>query len=333
MTQFVRLPLAALTFSFLLACGSSEASTDPALLNPPDSGLVWVHYSPEEAVATFGRYRVDLTPVVPPPTATPDGEFVTAATSPAGHRVGRIEGRLAIWLAGAASPAYMFPPDTNESDLVATQISDRKEVLLVSGQYSATIYTWLDNELKKAYGPDCLFARVLNARGMIGANTICRLYNSGFTVLSAFSPDNSRSGRFAGETCNVGGRYSSIIAIDDDNEILRTVERRPGGGSVTTVAATGCIVLDDRFAGLPLVWNALRSGLIGGHRAATSGFTIGVITDGVHIGAVNDLLTADAAAEWRILSVTGIGAGASLRCQAISVRDGHTTTLTLVRDD
>lgn len=313
------------------ACGEPPVTPPPGA-ERPDSEQVWFHYSPAEAVAHFGRYHLE--PSVPPPptypTATPDGEFVTGATSSAGHRVGKVAGRFAIWPANQAAPSYMFPADTNESQLAARLINDRLEVALVGPPgFSSVAYIWRGARMQSVY-KGCANVVALNNRGLVGLNTTCQLYNSGFTVASPFDPDTAWSGRFAGQKCGVGGRYSSIRAINDDNEVLKQVERSPGQGPATILLGSGCVDLDRTFPGVGLTWSVLGPVLAGGFRSTGTGFDVGVITDGAQVAAVNDLLDDSSRSEWRVLAITRVNADHTLNASAVSMVDGRVIPVRLL---
>jgi hypothetical protein len=334
--------LLAVMFATLAGCDSNTPPTEtevpPDSVTTPTDSIVAPTYSPAQAVVKFGRYRVDSTPEVVRPTTTPDGDFVAVSTSPSGHRVGKVAARLAVWPADASTPTYMFRADTVEpKPVLSALISDREEVLLVIGTYASdSVYVWRANQLKLAQGRNCKAVTALSARGMIGLNSTCVFYNYGGTLWSPLDPDSTRSGRFGlGASCQFGGRTSSIIAIDDENDVLKWGEIAialstgykvdGGAGTCATLPA-----LPREEGGYGDYWTSLRSGLVGGAHGTSSGPNNGLLSDGARIAFVNDLLTQAAAQEWKILSVDRIEAGKTLVCLAVSLKDGHKATIRLV---
>lgn len=287
------------------------------------------------AVERFGRYHAEIHDTTPPalPTDTPDGPFVTIATSSAGDRVGKVQDRFSIWLAGAPAPSYMFRADTVLGTLFAHQINTRGEVVFSgANQFASTqpnVRFWRAGSHKVVITQACRAGvGPLNNRGILLTQDCASLYRNYLTVSSPYSPETTPSARFAGKTCSAGGRYSDGIAINDSNELLVSVESALGQNApVVLWLAGGCVNLGGAFPGI--IFNVLgANGLVGGYRDAD--FDVAVITNGTHLARVDDLLDdAPGQPAWHILSVKSIDANQVIIAQAIRIADSRVFTVKL----
>ena len=288
-------------------------------------------------LAHLGRYHAELYVPPPPPvypTSTPDGEFVATLTNRHG-RAGKVGDRLAYWPMGAAAPEYLFRADTNPAAIVPLALNARGEIILrlpQSGIPTNAIYIWRAGEVKTivSSGFPCWIFNGINNRGLIILSSCAELYDRYYKFVSPFGPpDTAQFRRFVGGSCASGGRYNSIIALNDSNEVIAIHEKQPTQGSATSWFAGGCRDLSAVFP--TAEWQSFSNiGLVGGNYVKSGAqVTTAVLTDGTNVATVNDLLDDASRAKWYVTSIDRILDDRAMVVHAMDLATGQSVQLQL----
>jgi hypothetical protein len=214
------------------------------------------------------------------------------------------------------------------------RINDRQEVAFkVTPKFDSTVvYVWKSSQLKQAYVGvrSCPTVVAFNNRGVMGIQSQCALHPFGFILASPFGADMSNSGRFAGQPCP-SGISSSLVNLADDNDYLLSTSGSSFIPATRAIHAAGCLDLGAKFEDYGVGWGSIGAGLVGGGRFTGTPFSVGAITDGSAIAAMNDLLDDASRAEWRVLYISRILADGTMIAQAIALSDSRVVAVKLKR--
>jgi hypothetical protein len=256
-------------------------------------------------------------------------------------RVGTVNGRLAIWPSAASVPEYMFPPDTVHG-LTARAVNTRLEVVLTSSGAGGSVYIWRAGQLVRVGTSVGWGFTAFNNRGTLIVSTVGLLYNYFTVVRSPFSPAPAAPRRHAGFKCETNGRYATASVLNDEDEILATIERSPSRGSGRMWIAIpdtgnwlsgGCLDLAHTIAypsgAVGVTFTVLgAAGRIGGATSTT--YPTAVVSDGHRLATIDELIANQPTPRlWHVTAVHSIDREQVITARAVRLSDNASVLVKL----